>query len=243
MSMKNKLFYLGLVAAIVMSTASRAEAQILLQWNTAGNTGTETTEASAFNDSKVAASTLTLGPGVTPAANADRFGGSNWYDTGDVSPTNVADAIADGEYFSFTVAPLNGASLSLTSFAFVWDRSGTGPASFSLRSSADNYAADLGAFTSAPLSATATLRAIDLTGYSSITSETTFRLYAYGATSTSGTGGFDVVSGYTQPNVQLFGNSASAVPEPSTYAALAGACALMGVVVARQRRREEKKAA
>ena len=51
----------------------------LLQWNTFGNAGTETTEPSATNNANIAAATLNyVGSSVNPAGNLNRFGGNNW---------------------------------------------------------------------------------------------------------------------------------------------------------------------
>src|SRR4051812_48002910 len=97
--------------------------QNLLQWNTFGNAGTETTEPSVFNDTNISAASLTLGS-VTPAANANRFGGSNWFDTGDtVAGTTLAESIAGNDFIQFVVSPNAGFSFTATNLTFIWDRS------------------------------------------------------------------------------------------------------------------------
>ena len=140
--MKNILTIIGLAAA----TLAGANAAVLLSWNTFGNVGTETTEASVSNDSNLTASNLTLGS-VNPAANANRFGGDHWFDTGDTNPTTLSESITGNDYIQFVITPQSGAKYTLTSFVFSWDHSNTGPGSLTLRSSADSYAADIGSLT------------------------------------------------------------------------------------------------
>ena len=179
----------------------------LLQWNTFGNTGTETTESSVANDVNIAASDLTQGT-ITPAGNANRFGGSGWWNTGDSASNTLVQAVAGNDYIQFIVTPNSGYSFTPTSFVFNWDKSGTGPQNVVLRSSVDGFTADLG--TVAPTAAIAISNTIIISGLTNITTATTFRLYGYGATATGGTGGFDI--GTNVVNVQLNGTTAAATP-------------------------------
>lgn len=209
----------------------------LITWNTVGNLGTETSQPSATNDAGVLATSLTLGAGVTPAANGNRFGGSNWFDTGDTNPTTFSESFAGDDYIQFIVTPTAGNSISLTSLSFVWDFSGTGPKSLTARSSIDGFSNDIGGVQNLTAS-TSALRSITFSGLTNITTAVTIRLYGWGATGTGGTGGFDS-NGAVAPNVLLYG-SVTAIPEPSTYAALFGALALAGVVVHRRRKHAAK---
>lgn len=202
--MKVKGLYIVLLFSLICSNSFGQ----LLQWNTFGNAGTETTEPSVFNDVNVSAANLTQGT-ITAAANANRFGGSNWFNTGDTpAGSTLAEAIAGNDYIQFIVTPNVGFSFSATSFVFNWDRSGTGPINVALRSSVDAFAANLGAVT--PVAAIGTSNTITISGLTGITTATTFRLYGYGATGTGGTGGFDVGSNVV--NVQLNGTTASLSP-------------------------------
>ena len=149
---------------------------VLLSWNTWANTGTETTEPSVSNDPNISAANLIFGAGVTPAANANRFGGSAWFDAGDTFQTTLAESIAGNDYIQVIVQPNPGYAVTYTSFEFRWDRSGPGPSAVTLRSSADNFATNLGSVTSIP-SGTFPLNTITITGLSNITGPTTFRLY------------------------------------------------------------------
>ncbi len=193
------------IFCVLLSTKNFGQ---LLQWNTFGNLGTETSEPSVFNDPNISATNLTQGT-ITAASNGNRFGGSNWFNTGNTAVGNtLAEAITGNDYIQFIVTPNAGCSYTPTSFVFQWDKSGTGPKNLALRSSADGYAADLGAL--APVAALGTSNTITISGLTATTTATTFRLYGYGATATGGTGGFDVSTNIV--NVQLNGTSASSTP-------------------------------
>jgi hypothetical protein len=201
-----RIFRFIAVLAITFS-ALRSSSQ-LLTWNTFGNLGTETSELSVSNNTNIGSSTLTLGAGLTAAANGNRFGGSGWWDTGNTAGGNtIAQAIAGNNYIQFIVTPNSGFSFTPTSLVFSWDKSGTtGPLNVALRSSADSYATDLGTVTGITAGAFAT-NTITISGLTNLTSATTFRIYGYGATATGGTGGFDVGSNIV--NVTLNGSTAS----------------------------------
>ncbi len=199
MTMKKIYFVLSLVFL-----GAGASAQ-LLQWNTFGNAGTETTEPSVANNANISAANLTQGT-ITAAANGNRFGGSGWFNTGNTAGGNtLAEAVAGNDYIQFIVTPNGGFSFTPTSFVFVWDRSGTGPQNVTLRSSVDGFTADLGTVTAIVSAAFAT-NTITIAGLTNITTATTFRLYGYGASATTGTGGFDANANAV--NVTLNGTTA-----------------------------------
>ena len=176
----------------------------LLQWSTYNNSGTETSEPSVFNHPNILASSLTLGT-ISPSSNGNRFGGTNWYKSQDQIPSTLANAIAGNSYIQFIVSPVSGFSFTPTSFVFSWEHSAVGPSSLTLRSSSDNFIADLGSVTGTPT--TLSSYTITITGLSTITTATTFRLYGYGATAAGGAGGFDASTNAV--NVQLNGTTSS----------------------------------
>ncbi|GEM_PF-1910228 len=184
----------------------------LLQWNTFGNAGTETTEPSVANDANIAGPVnLTNGGGFTHAANANRYGGTGWFNTGNtVAGSTIAEAIAGNDYVQFIVTPNPGFSFTPTSFVFSWDKSGTGPKSVALRSSADGFATDLGTVLTAAIG---TFNTITISGLTNLTTATTFRAYGYNGTATGGTGGFDI--GTNVVNVTLNGTTAPIVVPPT----------------------------
>ena len=204
-----------IAATFVVGLASQIQADILLAWNTFGNSGTETSEPSVLNDANMASSCLTLGPGVTGSANANRFGGNNWFNTGDTAGgSTLAQAFAGNDFIQFTVSPNAGFSFTATSLVFSWDRSASGPSSLVLRSSLDGFGSNLGSVTGL-IDSLSTGNTLSISGVSNLSSATTFRLYGFGGTGTAGTGGFDTGSSTT--NV-VFNGSVSAVPEPTSIA-------------------------
>jgi endonuclease YncB( thermonuclease family) len=165
----------------------------ILMWNTFGNLGTESTEPSSYNNPNVAAASMSIN-GITLPTNPNRLGGSNW-----------ALATRDtNKYYEFTVTPNSGYQFTPSSFNFIWDRSGTGPNTLSIRSSIDNYASDIVVITGVAGNLS-NFNSINVSSLANIQSTTTFRVYAYGATGTAGTGGFD--SSANINNVILFGST------------------------------------
>ncbi len=217
-------FSKALFALLFLFSITLASHAQLLQWNTFGNVGTETTEPSVFNNANIAGPiNLTNGGGWTPAANTNRFGGNAWFNTGNTNPSTLAEAIAGNDYVQFIVTPNSGFSFTPTSFVFNWDKSASGPQNVALRSSVDGFVANLG--TVVPTAAIATSNTITISGLTNITVATTFRLYGYGATATGGTGGFDI--GTNVVNVTLNGTTAAtATPSLSagTLAAFGAQC-------------------
>jgi hypothetical protein len=168
----------------------------LLQWNTFGNTGTEITETSVANNVNIASASLNFtGSSVVSAGNANRFGGNNW----------AIGALNTANYIQFTVTPNSGFSFTPTSLVFSWDRSATGPSNVTLRSSVDGYVSNLGSL--AVAASLNTGYTITISGLTNITTATTFRLYGFGATGITGTGGFDCSS--STNNVILNGTTAT----------------------------------
>lgn len=197
--MKVRLLLFVLIAGLVCNV-SRAQ---LLQWNTFGNTGSETTEPSVANDPNVSTSNLTLGAGVVAAANGNRFGGQGW------STSTLAVAVTGNDYIEFIVTPNTGYSFTPTSLVFTWDRSATGPANVTLRSSVDGFVSDLGTVSGIVNGANPlTVNTITISGLTNLATATTFRLYGYGATAAGGTGGFDINPAVNAVNVTLNGTTA-----------------------------------
>lgn len=192
-----KRFFM-LMLLLLMIKAGHSQ---LLQWNTSGNTGLETTEPSMFNNPGINAADLILGPGLSPAANTNRFGGLGWFDAGNTNPSTISEAIAGNNYIEFTITPVAGATFTVTSFSFTWQSSGSGPHSLTLRSSADNFTNNLG--TVSFVTTNFGSYSMNISGITNIGTAVTFRLYGYGATGTAGTGGFDQNS--NQINVTLNG--------------------------------------
>lgn len=132
--------------------------------------------------------------------------------------TNSSDvftgAIDLTKYYEVTITPVSGYTLNITGIKFTMQRSGTGIRQYSVRSSKDSYATNLPASISPAntdlqvvtgnvfqvLDAATTAEAgstITLTGFTSITTATTFRFYGYNAEAIGGTFSIDdvIISG------------------------------------------------
>ncbi|UPT71115.1 MAG: hypothetical protein M0D53_01470 [Flavobacterium sp. JAD_PAG50586_2] len=127
-------------------------------------------------DANITVSGIGRGSGITGNAGNDRFNATAWTTSG----LDLTD------YYTFTLTPAANYKINLSSFEFTLQRSSTGPVNYALRSSIDNFTADIstGAF---PM--TAALQTVALSGaaFQNITSAITFRIYGYNAGSNVGT--------------------------------------------------------
>jgi len=195
-------------------------------------------------DSEVLSTAGTFGAGSGIAPN---YAASNWArvssdQTGTGNGDNsIGVAIGANEFHSFTLTPQTGNVLNLSSLtfdaAFYGGASGFN-ASFALRSSVDSFASTIGSIFVAPAQNTSTptfgSHSIDLSGvvFQGLSSSIEFRIYIFD--NTSGNGRYLGLD-----NVVLNG-SLSAVPEPSTYAALSGG--VIGLFVALRRKKPQASA-
>jgi len=200
--------------------------------------------------------TLILAAGVFAAASAnaqiivdlefdDGAGGSTLVNPGDQANTanisisawtdedadgvtsfggNPGEAIADtgwddGNAFLFSITVDPGFSMDLTGFSFDDDASSTGPDTWELLINGNSVG------TGTPGTNVSTSNQSGALALSGLTGTVNFELDGTGASSSGGT--------YRIDNFQLTG---SVVPEPSTYAAIAGALVL-GLAVLRRRRK------
>jgi hypothetical protein len=106
-------------------------------------------------------------------------------------------AVDANDYYSFTMTPATGFTMTLQHLLVSDSRSSTGPRTFVLRSSLDNFTADLGLVTSHT-----SLTANDFvlgTAFATLNAQVEFRIYAYGSTGSTGTFRIDnvKVAGFT----------------------------------------------
>lgn len=123
------------------------------------------------------------------------------------------------KYFSFTVTPASGYQFNVTSISFDYRQTSTGAASYQIDVGSNSNVTS-GSFSVntgwQSLSSSITVNALS--------GSTEFRIYGYGGSN----GGFAIDQVTLQGNV-------SAIPEPSTYAAIAGGLALLGTMWWRRR--------
>jgi hypothetical protein len=113
-------------------------------------------------------------------------GGTVYYGEG-AWPTGGIDL---NDYLEFSITPVAGNSMTVSSLVMQIRRSttgtsGAGPNSWSLRSSLDGFASDLGSGTLTENSVPATVVTLGV-GFFNLSSKITFRLYGYNATVSSG---------------------------------------------------------
>jgi hypothetical protein len=182
------------------------------------------TNAATSSNSSITASAFTGSNGATLSNSSPVYAaGSGSYF---ITQSGWTGTNPGTNYFEFTITPTAGSSVSLTSISFGSRATTTGPTTYSFRSSTDGYGTNLAtnSLTNDGNWHASGTQSISLT----FTSATTFRFYANGASNSGGTLRIDDFS---------LGGSMSAVPEPSTYAAIFGAAALVGTIWHRRRQK------
>jgi len=191
-------------------------------------TGFQTTNAGVSITSNPSGATFTpfvRGAGINPAAQTNNAINSNSFTVG----ATLADAIINNEYYSFSVTPLNGNRVSLSSFVFGTQRSNTGPASIVFRSSVDGFASDIATAIAPTSNAIQTATLTSNANTQNLTGTTEIRLYAYGATNVGGT----LRIGANAANGDQFvvnGSLVAAVVPESNAGMLLGVGSLLGLV-------------
>ncbi|RWW98742.1 YDG domain-containing protein [Flavobacterium cerinum] len=110
------------------------------------------------------------GSGIAGNAATGRYNANGWGLTFD-----------SNDYFYFTITPKAGYKLNLTNFIYSGQASGTGPNTYAVKSSADNYTATI-----AGGGANGTIN-LSAGTYQNVTQPITFRVYAWGGNSATGT--------------------------------------------------------
>ena len=151
-------------------TCSQAFTGTLASYSFAGEAGTQASTAVSTKAAGITAGNVTRAAALTPVMASNSINSSNW------PLTAARDAT---KYYSFTIAPPAGCTLSLTTAMIDASSSSTGPASGQLATSADNYTAAQTISTTAQV--TVTVGVTDATGMIEV------RIYGYAATATGGT--------------------------------------------------------
>jgi cysteine-rich repeat protein len=134
---------------------------------------------------------MSRGPGLTPSAAADAFSASAF---------TTAAALDADDYYTFTVAPDAGFTVSLAQIILDERRSATGIRTWSVRSSLDGFAADL-ATVAVPDDVLVRTSKIPLgPAFGSLSAPVELRIYGFAAEGSTGTWRLD--------NVELLGVTA-----------------------------------
>lgn len=237
-----------LFGTLLISTLSLSvRAQTLVSWDINGLDMDGTLSSPSYSlsatldDSNIASASLSISSSVNPSTTDNRFG---FKVSTPSTQSTLAGAISNEHYLQFTLTAAEGYTFTVTSLEFIGGTTGDGADDVALLSNVDG-------FTDTSAIASVTGRAGDADGLdtdssgfgSSITlsgmqyqnlSTITFRLYGWNTSSGSGDTFLRNLSG---ADLEVFGTTAvSAVPEPSTYAALAG-LAILGFAAYRRRNR------
>ncbi len=224
---------LPILAVIVAGAFSTGRAAILADYDFTGSS-----LASVDSNAQSVAGAFAKASVFSESGFSDGDG-SFLFVTSQRTPMSEELAISTNAYLSFTVTAEAGSSLNLTSLTFgtAWyttTAASSGVTNFVIRSSIDNYSANLAVYSDSPgqgntSTPTFTGREIDLSGssFQSI-SGVTFRIYIW-----------DVLTGGTRhaavDDVILNGTAISSVPEPSSVALAAGL--VIGAFATLRRRR------
>ena len=156
---------------------------------------------------------LTRSSALTASSAADRFSATNF---------TIATTPDTTKYFALTLTPTSGSVIDFTSLSISLQRSGTGPTSFSVRSSLDSYGTDIATGTLSGTAAVTYTVDLSATTFNAISSAITFEVFEYGGSSTAGTGSIN--------DFAFIGS----VPEPATFL---GGFLMVGALGWNQRRR------
>lgn len=121
---------IALVAALFAMTVGAANADVIVQYDTAASQSNATLTASSA-DAAVSADLMAAGSGISAAS------GSTWnWNSWDTANTSFASAVAAGDFWTwgFDVTAAN-TTVDLSDFDIRLDRSGTGPDDFEIQAS------------------------------------------------------------------------------------------------------------
>ena len=174
-----KVIRFALTALAVCATVPASAAVIYNNPITGSNPNT----SNPYTAGQTVASNLTgsgvgRGAGATGTNANDRYNANSWN-------TAAFDSTA---YFDWTLTPASGFGIDFTSLSGAWQRSSTGPSSYSLRSSLDGFVSDIasgtigGSGSAAPYNISLAAAAFD-----AVVAPITFRLYPWGTTNSGGT--------------------------------------------------------
>lgn len=222
---RRSVVLLALAAAGCLATTD-LNAQIVT-WEFDGiDSGSNLPRPATTLDSNLASATIGHGAGVAITGPSGTIAGGN------MSSTSLANAITDDKYLRFTLTPSANGQFSVSSLTVYFSTNSGSTHTAVLMSSATGFTSSSGLWNGSVAGSSSSTYSIDLSAVSAlqnVSSATEFRFYSFGAD------GQLRIFNSAGTDLAVFGTTA-AVPEPSTYAALAG-LAVFGLVVLRRRRR------
>jgi hypothetical protein len=180
------------------SINATTEPNALIRYSFTGAAGNELTFVADAQPTNATASVMSRGAGNSGSNNLNKFSASGF-------STTTIDLT---DYFSFSVSPSVNYKTSLTKIELDLFRSGTGPQTWALRSSLDNFAADLTTIDLSGVNSKTDNEIVLSSDFSDLTTAVEFRIYGFAATGAAGTGQID--------NVQVFGSVTALPPSSNT---------------------------
>jgi|GEM_PF-1848002 len=175
---RNKMALVWCFVLVVQAAFS----QNLATWELSSATGSQTNNTPSILTNGINDALLNRGAGVTAIGWPGSMNSSGWFSS--TSPTTLSEAITNNDYYQFTLTVADGYKAKVTGIELVLRSSNTGPNKVTLRSSVDNFAADLG---TATVTTAALLETMSFTNaLTNLTGTVTFRLYGYGSAANTG---------------------------------------------------------
>lgn len=176
-----------LLAVCGLFASSEAFAQTpLVTYNFNGSAGSEDSLAADAQPANAFFSYIKRGSAIAGSAGGGYFTSNTW-------PT----AFNANAYVRINARPNPGFSLTLTALALNFRHSSTGPATFEIRSSLDNYTTVLKTVSILPATQTDVRDSLALpAAFANLTSKVEFRIFGYGGTATGGSGRVDKIHFY-----------------------------------------------
>jgi hypothetical protein len=234
-----------LLALLLPTAASIGLAQTLISWDVSGieaDTLTAPYTVAGTNlATGISGGSLSLGSGTNPTTSAAQYG---FKISSSNAQTTLAGAISQNHYMQWTVTADSGFNFTVTSLDILGQSSGTGADNVALFSSVEGFTdGDQIKEVSSIQDVTGGFDS-DASGFGSVTftgmaayqniSSITFRIYGWNTSNSSSAGTTRIRNlGELDPDLLVLG-TATAVPEPFSFAALAG-LATIGFAASRRR--------
>ncbi|GJM64333.1 BACON domain-containing protein [Persicobacter diffluens] len=172
--MKTKHYLLLL---FLMNLSSLTWGQSLAQWDFAG-TNTPSSSPPDYQASGVNVSDFTAGNGIVPLS----YNGGNAFTAKEQLASSLTEAISQEEYFTFTLTPANGQTISISDLQ-IRPVSQNTSRTFAILSSHSGFDASsvLGSF-NIQVNVEASLQSIPISNHNQLAEAVEFRIYVYGGT-------------------------------------------------------------
>jgi hypothetical protein len=131
------------------------------------------TAGQSFN-ANITVTGIGRGAGILGIAGNDRYNTNSW--------TSGSTTLVTDDYFEFNLTPNNGYLINFEQLQLSYQSSASGPSTYAVRSSADNFANDLAVYTNANTATQINSNlSLTATAFDDVRSQITFRVYGYNA--------------------------------------------------------------